>query len=87
MVCLQLPACASTQAGRPAAATVVNRRRGVLYNTCRHAIEAGLLTDNPIDRIQWTAPAVADTVDRRVVANPTQIRALLAAGPRPGRSR
>lgn len=74
-----LDGCTTTQAGRPAAATVINRRRGVLYNVCRHAIEAGLLPDNPLDRIQWTAPAVADTVDRRVVANPTQIRDLLAA--------
>jgi hypothetical protein len=38
-----------------------------------------LLASNPIDRIQWKTPAVAQTVDRRVVAGPAQARALLAA--------
>jgi integrase len=31
------------------------------------------------DRIQWTTPAVAQTVDRRVVVSPAQARNLLAA--------
>ena len=34
---------------------------------------------NPVDRIQWTAPAVAQSVDRRVVVSPAQARSLLAA--------
>jgi hypothetical protein len=45
----------------------------------RYAVELGLLDANPITRIKWTAPKVADTVDRRVVVNPAQGRQLLAA--------
>jgi hypothetical protein len=29
--------------------------------------------------VQWKAAEVAETVDRRVVANPSQVRALLAS--------
>jgi integrase len=63
--------------GKPAAATTLRRRRSVLYNALRYAIELGLLASNPLDRIQWTAPATAQAVDRRVVANPTQIAHIL----------
>jgi integrase len=38
-----------------------------------------MLPANPIDRVQWKAPEVAATVDRRVVANPDQVRAVLRA--------
>jgi integrase len=60
--------------------------RVVFYNATGYAVEQGLLTANPIDRIQWKSPDVAETVDRRVVVSPAQARALLAAvraqGPR-----
>ncbi|MEO3775848.1 hypothetical protein ABGB16_03135 [Micromonospora sp. B11E3] len=39
----------------------------------------GRLEANPIDRMQWTAPEVASSVDRRVVANPVQVAAILEA--------
>jgi integrase len=81
-----LGACARTQAGEPAAATTQRRKRSVLYNAVGYAVEKRLLGANPIDRIQWKAPDVAETVDRRVVASPAQARALLAGvraqGPR-----
>jgi integrase len=72
---LALGACARTGTGTPAAASTQRRKRAVFYN----AVELRLLTSNPIDRIQWKTPAVAQTVDRRVVAGPAQARALLAA--------
>jgi integrase len=65
--------------GREAAATTVARKRAAFYNSLGFAVEAGLLESNPIDRIQWTAPEVARAIDRRVVANPTQVRAMLDA--------
>jgi integrase len=74
-----LGACARTQAGTPAAATTQRRKRSVLYNAVGYAVEQRLLDANPIDRIQWKTPEVAETVDRRVVASPAQARALLAA--------
>ena len=81
-----LGACARTQAGKPAAATTQRRKRAVFYNALGYAVEEGLLAANPVDRIQWKAPDVAETVDRRVVASPGQARALLAGvraqGPR-----
>jgi integrase len=40
---------------------------------------SGLLSSNPVDRIQWTAPAVAASVDRRVVVSPAQAETLLKA--------
>jgi integrase len=73
-----LGACARTRAGKPAAATTQRRKRSVFYNAVGYAVEQGLLDANPIDRIQWKAPEVAETVDRRVVASPAQARALLA---------
>ena len=73
-----LGACARTQAGTPAAATTQRRKRSVFYNAVGYAVEQGLLGANPIDRIQWKAPDVAETVDRRVVASPAQARVLLA---------
>ena len=73
-----LGACARTRAGKPAAATTQRRKRSVLYNAIGYAVEQRLLDANPIDRIQWKAPDVAETLDRRVVASPPQARALLA---------
>ena len=72
-----LGACARTQAGKPAAATTQRRKRAVFYNAIGYAVEEGLLLANPVDRIQWKAPGVAETVDRRVVASPAQARDLL----------
>jgi integrase len=51
----------------------------VFYNALGYAVEQGHLAANPVDRIQWTAPAVAQSVDRRVVVSPAQARKLLAA--------
>ena len=76
---LALGACARTGTGTPAAASTQRRKRAVFYNALGYAVELRLLASNPIDRIQWKTPAVAQTVDRRVVAGPAQARALLAA--------
>jgi integrase len=64
--------------GKPAAAKTVTRKRATLYNALRYAVELDLLPGNPIDRVQWAAPKVAEAVDRRVVANPDQARAIIA---------
>jgi hypothetical protein len=50
-----------------AAGSTQRRKRSVFYNALGYAVEQGHLTSNPVDRIQWTTPAVAQTVDRRVV--------------------
>jgi integrase len=74
-----LAACATTLTGKAAAGSTQRRKRSVLYNALGYAVEQGHLAANPIDRIQWTTPAVAQTVDRRVVISPAQAATLLAA--------
>lgn len=76
-----LNACSRKIDGTTAAATTVQRKRSVLYNALRFAVERDLLDYNPLDKVQWTAPKVAETVDRRVVANTAQIESILAALP------
>lgn len=65
--------------GRPAAATTCRRKRAVFYNWLGYVVESGLLDSNPLDRVQWTTSQVAEAIDRRVVANPTQVKQLLDA--------
>jgi integrase len=72
--------------GTPAAATTVNRKRAVLSNALSHAVEIGLLVNNPVESIKWRAPKVKRAVDRRSVVNPVQARTLLAAVESRGRS-
>jgi integrase len=65
--------------GKPAAANTVARRRAVLYNALEYAVELDRLPSNPLDRVKWRAPKVAELVDVRTVVNHDQARALLAA--------
>jgi integrase len=58
---------------------VVNRRRKILSTAMEYAVELKLLAANPIPALKWTAPRTVHTVDRRSVANPVQVRSLLAA--------
>ena len=51
----------------------------MLLNALDYAVELKLLDANPIKGLKWRAPKVAHEVDRRVVVNPTQARALLEA--------
>jgi integrase len=78
-VWLTLGACATTLAGKPAAGSTQRRKRSVFSNALGYAVELGRLGSNPVDRIQWTATAVAASVDRRVVVSPAQAGTLLAA--------
>jgi Luciferase-like monooxygenase len=53
---------ARTLAGKPAAGSTQRRKRSVFCNALGYAVEQGHLAANPVDRIQWTTPAVAATV-------------------------
>jgi integrase len=75
---LALATGARKPTGKAAAGSTQWRKRSVFYNTLGYAVEQGHLASNPVDRIQWTTPAVA-SVDRRVVVSPAQARSLLAA--------
>lgn len=80
-----LDTIALTLDGKPAAATTIARKRAVFYGVVNYAVELDLLPANPIDKVRWKAPKVADEVDRRVVASHDQVKALLAVvkGDRP----
>jgi integrase len=74
-----LNAATSRLDGTRAAATSVRRNRAVLLNALDYAVELKLLDSNPVKNIKWRAPKIAHEVDRRVVVNPAQARALLEA--------
>ena len=70
------PAPRPWPASRPPGSTQ-RRKRSVFYNALGYAVELGRLGSNPVDRIQWTAPAVAP--ERGTGGSSS-------APPRPGRS-
>lgn len=75
-----LDSMASRLDGKPAAATVTNRKRAVLFNALEYAVELRALEVNPIPGLKWKAPKkVTQEVDRRSVVNPIQARTLLNA--------
>src|SRR5258706_4484062 len=61
-----------------AAATTIALKRAVFYGVLSYAVELELLPANPIGKVTWKAPEVAEEIDRRVVARPTPVRQLLA---------
>ncbi len=65
--------------GSVSAPATIQRQRGVLVNLAEYAVERRLLARNPITALSWRAPRTVTAVDRRVVVNPTQARALLDA--------
>lgn len=65
--------------GKPAAASTVARKRAVLYNAFEYAVELEEFERNPIDRVKWTPPKLAEEVDWRVVISPRQMRECLTA--------
>ncbi|MYW14250.1 tyrosine-type recombinase/integrase [Streptomyces sp. SID2955] len=73
--------------GSKAAENTVRRKRMVLSNVLRYTVEEkGLLTANPLPRVDWTPPESDDEIDFRYVPGPDVARALLGAvrdsGPR-----
>ena len=79
----------TTQDGRTAAPATVQRQRAVVVNLAEYAMERRLLSENPITALPRKAPKIAQGVDRRVVVNPAQARALLdaVAGEKPSGDR
>lgn len=72
--------------GKAAAATTVARKRAVFFGALRYGVELGHFDTHPMDRVSWIAPRATEEIDRQVVANPRQARALLAAVARSRRS-
>lgn len=64
--------------GGAAAPTTIARRRAVLHNALRAAVNRRLLDENPLDRSEWRAPVAEGVVEPERVPSVTQVRALLA---------
>lgn len=79
-----LDALARKTDGKPAAANTFARKRAVFSNLLDYAVEEGLLHENPVRVISWTAPKAAETVNPRAVVNKHQAESLLAAVARQG---
>ena len=65
--------------GQRAAGRSTTLKRRILSNAFSYAVELGVLDHNPLTTLSWKTPRTAGTVDRRAVANPDQVRALLDA--------
>ncbi|OEV31205.1 integrase [Streptomyces nanshensis] len=65
--------------GTPAAAETTRRKRRVLANALKYAVELGEFEEDPLTTVQWTAPKITKSVDPGVVVNPKQARELLTA--------
>ncbi|MBM9620566.1 tyrosine-type recombinase/integrase [Streptomyces zhihengii] len=73
--------------GKKAAENTVRRKRMVLSNVLRYTVdEKGLLSANPLPRVDWSPPESDDEIDFRFVPGPVLARSLLGAvrdsGPR-----
>lgn len=79
LIRIVLEAIAKKQDGTPAAATTTARKRAVLHQALAFAVEYEIFDVNPLSRVRWRTPKVAEAFDPRAVVNPTQARALLAA--------
>ncbi|MEU9755251.1 tyrosine-type recombinase/integrase [Streptomyces althioticus] len=66
--------------GGKAAENTARRKRMVLSNVLRYTVEEkGLLTANPLPRVDWTPPESDDEIDFRYVPDPALARSLLGA--------
>ncbi|GAA4657395.1 site-specific integrase [Streptomyces chumphonensis] len=73
--------------GQQAAENTARRKRMVLSNFLRYTVEEkGLLSANPLRRVDWTPPQTEDEIDFRYVPGPALARRLIHAvrdsGPR-----
>ena len=72
-------ACGVRLDGSPAAQSTTARKRSALYSCLDFAVELGRLPSNPMILIKVKRTVNQEVVDRRVVVNPEQARALLSA--------
>lgn len=71
--------------GSPAAGTTATRKRVTFNNAMEYACERSILTANPLKRVKWTKPRMAQTLDMRTVVNAEQAARILAAVKRQGK--
>ncbi|MFC6515122.1 hypothetical protein ACFQFR_21345 [Streptomyces goshikiensis] len=82
-----LNACTKKLDGTMSAGTVITRKRAIFHQALEYAVDAELLSENPLHSLQWTSPEkVDDELDRACVPGPELAEQLLAGvrsqGPR-----
>ncbi|QGK70724.1 tyrosine-type recombinase/integrase [Allosaccharopolyspora coralli] len=65
--------------GKQSAASVVSRKRAVLYNALDYAVERQLLDRNRLPELKWAPPKSVQAIDKRTVINHQQATKLLDA--------
>ncbi|OLE28991.1 MAG: hypothetical protein AUG49_00815 [Catenulispora sp. 13_1_20CM_3_70_7] len=70
--------------GKQFAADTYRNKMKALSGAIKYGIELGRLPCNPLEKISTTPPRKVTTVDRRVVVNPRQARALISGVHRQG---
>ncbi|MFD4117074.1 tyrosine-type recombinase/integrase [Streptomyces niveus] len=75
-----LDACAKRMDGKTSAGSVIARKRAIFHQALGYAVDAELLTENPIPALRWKAPErVEDEIDPAGVPDPELAEKLLAA--------
>lgn len=72
--------------GTPAAGATVTQKKNNVSTALSYAVDWGYLQQNPLHGVRWKSPRVLQQVDRRVVVNPAQARALLKSVEEQGKS-
>lgn len=72
-----LAAVCSKSDGGATVPAVARRRRGTFGAVLRTAVRRGLLTTNPMERVEWRAPVSAVAVDVSTVPAPSDIREIV----------
>ncbi|MFD5428133.1 tyrosine-type recombinase/integrase [Streptomyces sp. NPDC127084] len=80
-----LDACARRLDGKTSSGAVIARKRAIFHQALGFAVDAELLTENPLPAVRWKAPErVDEEVDPQAVPDPEQATALFAAVRRQG---
>ncbi|MEV8419949.1 tyrosine-type recombinase/integrase [Streptomyces niveus] len=65
--------------GQPASDNTVKRKRAVLSNCLRYAVERDHLPTHPLSKVDWEPPQTDDEIDFRYVPGPKQAKVLIEA--------
>lgn len=65
--------------GQPASDNTVKRKRAVLSNCLRYAVERDHLSTHPLSKVDWEPPQTDDEIDFRYVPGPRQAKVLIEA--------
>ncbi|TQE34621.1 tyrosine-type recombinase/integrase [Streptomyces ipomoeae] len=75
-----LNACTKRMDGKTSSGSVIARKRAIFHQALGYAVDAEMLTENPMHGLQWKAPEkVEEEVDPECVPDPEMAERLLAA--------